>query len=63
MSEGPDLLPFSRMESKSVSVEKALGPGGQQAQHGPAVCPDSRRGQQHPIQPTQPGGGFLGDGY
>lgn len=57
MSEGPDLLPFGRLESKSV--EEALGPRGQQAEHGPAVCPDSKHSQQHPTQPTQPGGGFF----
>lgn len=57
MSEGPDLPPFSRLESKSV--EKALGPWGQQTEHGPAVYPDSKHNQQHPIQPTQPGGAFL----
>lgn len=57
MSEGSDLPPFSRLENKSV--EKALGPGGQQTEHGPAAYPDSKHNQQHPIQPTQPGGAFL----
>jgi len=57
MGEGPDLLPFSRLGSKSV--EKALGPGGQQAKHGPVVCPDCKHGQQHSTQPPQPSGGFF----
>lgn len=30
------------------TVEKALAPDGQQAEHGQAVCPGSKHGQQHP---------------
>lgn len=56
MSEGPDLLLFSRLESKPV--EEALSPERNQAEHVPEVCPNCTHGQQHPIQPTQPGGTF-----